>query len=405
MGGGSGNGAIVSVTDSLFIDNEAGDEGGAIERSDSSGVSEIRNTIFRNNRSAALDSGGGGALANNSSSGRVTLIDCLFEQNQSLGRGGGALFDGSGSEIIISGTSFLHNLAAEGGGLAIDDGDSAFLTNSTLSGNQASLDGGGAWLDDSSQDFRWVHVTATDNRAIASGGGVFVSRGNVYLANSIVAENFEGAAGDVPSDCQVGPEFPKFNELRSGGFNILGALNTCVLIGDTASDLNGVDPMLSSVGTFGCASPLPDGTCPPLHALDLLDPAVDQGSCTVSGVSTDQRGLSRPVVVAMPTVGDGCDIGAYEARDDDLDAVEDGVDNCPMDNNPAQTDTDQDTLGDACDLCEGVNSTGDGDADSICADRDCDDSDGLGISCGIFFDGFESGDLTAWSDVVQPLVR
>ncbi|MEM6797348.1 MAG: right-handed parallel beta-helix repeat-containing protein, partial [Acidobacteriota bacterium] len=376
-----------------------------MERGDSSGVSEIRNTIFRNNRSSALDPSGGGALANNSANGRVTLLDCLFEQNQSLGSGGGALFDGSGSEIIISGTSFLNNSAASGGGLAIDDGDSAFLTNSTVSGNQASQDGGGAWLDDSSQDFSLVHVTLTDNRAIASGGGIFVSEGNLLMANSIVAENFEGAAGDVPSDCQVGPKLPDFNNLRSGGFNIFGALNTCLLIGDTASDLTGVNPMLSPVDTFGCASPLPDGTCPPLHALDLLDPAVDQGSCTVSGLTTDQRGLSRPVVVAAPTVGDGCDIGAYEARDDDLDAVEDGVDNCPMENNPDQADSDQDTFGDACDLCEGLNSTGDGDSDGICADRDCDDSDGLGISCGIFFDGFEGGDLTAWSDVVPPLVR
>ncbi len=68
---------------------------------------------------------------------------------------------------------------------------------------------------------------------------------------------------------------------------------------------------------------------------------------------------------------------------------------------------------DGCDLCEGNDMTGDSDSDGICAEIDCDDDDatavdldGCGVcggdnsSCGIFFDGFESGDTSVWSIVI-----
>jgi len=96
--------------------------------------------------------------------------------------------------------------------------------------------------------------------------------------------------------------------------------------------------------------------------------------------------------------------------DTDDDGVADEVDNCPGIANPSQTDSDGDGSGDPCDLCEGNDNSGDADADMVCADTDCDDNDadaasfddcgvcgGDNSTCGIFADGFESGDTTAWS--------
>ena len=71
-------------------------------------------------------------------------------------------------------------------------------------------------------------------------------------------------------------------------------------------------------------------------------------------------------------------------------------------------DADDDGLFGACDPCFGDHLTGDADGDSRCANLDCDDMDptvqtlnvcGLcteDLSCVLFMDDFESGDLSAW---------
>jgi hypothetical protein len=125
--------------------------------------------------------------------------------------------------------------------------------------------------------------------------------------------------------------------------------------------------------------------------------------------------------------------------DIDMDGVANVCDVCPQDFNPAQEDTDGDGIGDACDVCpmdvfndadtDGLCShddpcpldpTDDGDGDGLCADADnCpdifnpsqedEDGDLFGDACDVcpggpnlacmFSDGFESGDVSAWSSV------
>jgi hypothetical protein len=97
-------------------------------------------------------------------------------------------------------------------------------------------------------------------------------------------------------------------------------------------------------------------------------------------------------------IGDLCDDCPIDPFNDfDQDGFCADVDNCPDDYNPDQADADGDSVGDFCDLCDGNDATGDADHDGICLDWDCDDSDGAGISCMLFRDGFESSDSSVWS--------
>ncbi len=76
--------------------------------------------------------------------------------------------------------------------------------------------------------------------------------------------------------------------------------------------------------------------------------------------------------------------------DGDGDSVGDDADNCPNDFNPLQEDFDNDTVGDLCDNC----------FNNFNPCQEDGDGDGHGDVCEIFEDGFESGDLTAWSGTV-----
>jgi CSLREA domain-containing protein len=235
-------------------------------------------------------SAGGGLRVEATAS--VNLSDCEVGANSSAGlTGGGITSDGALTieRCLITGNSTGAGSGA-GGGIATRGGGPLVIRNSTISGNSSAFAGGGI-LADGFGTTELYNVTVTDNTAGTHGGGLEKSGGEFSLRNTIVAGN--NAAQDAP-DCDGAYE--------SLGHNLIGNTDSCVLAGDTSTNITGVNPMLAPSGDNGG----PTRT----HALLPGSPAIDAGD-DANCPPVDQRAFGRPAD------GDGdtqahCDIGAFE---------------------------------------------------------------------------------------------
>lgn len=276
----------VSVTDSLIHDNTA-DYGAGIYSSYSYDTEIQGSTISENEASL----GGGGVFVD---SGSLTLVDSTL-----IGNRGSGLANMRG-ETEIFGCTFDNNDSLTLGGAIYNQG-TLTLTNSTLSGNYAGTSGGGLSNLDAQANLQ--NVTITDNTADdvwdgdGDGGGIYVASGStVYLANSIVAQNYDGSpqGHDAHRDCS--------GALISQDYNLIGDTTGCILTGETAHNLTGLSAELEELADNGGETQ----TC----ALQSDSPAIDQipdgvNGCGSAPLDVDQRDTIRPQ-------GDGCEMGAYE---------------------------------------------------------------------------------------------
>jgi hypothetical protein len=269
-------------------------------------------------------------------SGSPTLNDVTITGGDSGSFGGG--INGSGPLTLINSTVTGNHATASGGAISLVG--SLTLTNSTISNNTAGAAGGGVLVNGA---VTATGSTFTGNSSTTGGGGIRANPGPVTLTNSTVSGNTDpGGGGGVTVDnatltivystiVQNSSTFganlaPSTSLVAFGSVVALpagGATNCGFLGGSPSTTSNGFNFSDDASCSFTAATDTQNGGDPGLGALannggptqtrlpqpgsPLID-AIPTGSCQddgASGITTDQRGVSRPQ-------GSGCDIGAVE---------------------------------------------------------------------------------------------
>jgi hypothetical protein len=294
------------------------DGGGAIgDRSNGSGLLNIRNCQFVGNRSAydggavwsytpaiwtsnctftANTAGNGGAVMKaDNQGGSIALYDSLFSGNAATnGSGGGAY---SIIPLTVRGCTFVNNSASANGG-AVRQRNGGTYVQCTAVGNSAA--NGGAIYESNPGTPALYGCTLYQNSASAAGGGVYSPFGGGFtLVSCVVASNTAPTGPDI---CR-----------QSGG--AASSTRSLVAAGDGSGLAAGnPDGNGNYVGTS--AAPIGAGVLPladrggraPSCALLAVSPAVDHGTNAMA-LAYDVRGAGYARLV-----GAQCDMGAFEYR-------------------------------------------------------------------------------------------
>jgi predicted outer membrane repeat protein len=179
----AGDESTAMLTNCAFARNSAYGGGGM----SNGGTATLINCVFRENWAA--DEGGG--LYN--ALGSVSLVGCLFIQNQATGSAygsrGGAIYCGAGSVTLID-CIFTGNEAHDYGG-AIDTYESTLtMDNCTFAGNSANRSGGGlraySWSTTEMENCTFVGNSAPDGKALACDSFSQKYPSNLQLTNCIL---------------------------------------------------------------------------------------------------------------------------------------------------------------------------------------------------------------------------
>jgi CSLREA domain-containing protein len=309
-GGGLANAGILTLENVRIVANHAGgyECGGSGGGIDNSGSLTIRNSQILDNFAGASGSGAGsgGGIAND---GVLKVYDSLIQNNGSSGGedfsiGGGVTNRG---DALISGSTIADNRTASGGGgIANINGGSLLVTNSTVSGNSSRSGAQDQGLEASAgivnglarSDFPGGVVTLLNVTISGNFGGGLYNRGEIHVANTIIAGNF---APETEVSCR---DLGIFTSL---GHNIFDDKSAC-------PNNPATDRIVTEASVFTTLlGPLMDNGGPtPTHALLPGSVAIDAGEDAVCAAAEvggiDQRGVIRPQ-------GAHCDIGAYERLD------------------------------------------------------------------------------------------
>jgi CSLREA domain-containing protein len=288
-----GNGAGVVVEPNAFVSLE-----GVTFRDFHSATVFVREGAFATLESVEIFNGNLTALDHQTAGvavqpgGHVELYRCTIDNSRNGVKGAGIYIEpGASADLVFS--TISRSSVEQFGGAVYNQGTFTCI-NSTLSGNTAELEGG-ALASTGTSLLR--NCTVTDNATLdRSTGAIRVFSGTVSLRNSIVA----GQRDNQPS-CN--------GTLTSEGYNLLGSMSLCTLVGGTGDQTNaapGLSPLAYQGGRTQVHLPNPGSL-----ALDRGNPASpDPGAGACEYI--DQRGL-----VMRPTDSDGdgvarCDIGSVE---------------------------------------------------------------------------------------------
>ena len=253
--------AILKLSDSMLIENQAVEEGGALFNQ---GIAVIENTEFSAN-SASSPVAEGGAIANDRT-GFMILNDSIVNDNNagtltSASTGGGIYnrsseffltnatignnIAGWGGGLYTTGVAFLNDLtvtdnqATFGGGLYFAVTDESSMQKAIVSGNTANA-GGGVYVDPVSPSklltIDLVTFSNNSTTGINIGGGMYVKQGKVNLSRSLLNANnadkggaLHNAAGEL-----------KLNNVTISGNNALTSGGGIEQNGNGSVELNNV---------------------------------------------------------------------------------------------------------------------------------------------------------------------
>lgn len=245
-------------------------------------------------------SGNGGGIRLGGPDTQVVITDSQLVDNVASGMGGGIY--APGGTIALDGATITSNSAAQGGGVFIAAGtglsQAEFSSiNSTFSENTAAQTGGAILFDRTSVTLD--HTTIANNHATGNAGGIEQGADSAMMVhNSIVAGNTTGgAASDMSiasgADTQVGNTLIGDNagtSLAEAPANSPDAQGNIV-----GSSVGGgkIDPLLGDLQDNGGATP----TLAPA----FTSPAVGAADSAATAMPEDQRGLKRDL--AAPDMG------------------------------------------------------------------------------------------------------
>lgn len=294
-----GGGAAIWITNTQFLSNTTGSNGGALHISNET-QTWVEGTVFQGN--SAVNGGAiyhagpitithstfngntattGGAIYVEGccgNTGQATILGSVFQAN-SAQVSGGAVY-GSGP-MTVEASAFTDNRAttSSGGGLYHGYGGTSTFVNVTFSGNHSNVWGGNVYANGT---LNLINNTVV-NGVAATGGGNFYQNGVIMATNTIVA-NGSAVSGQ---NCNA--------PLTSTGGN-LEDLNQCGF--NQATDQPDTDPHLG---------PLADNGGDTLtHLLLSNSPAIDT-AVDATCPAADQRRVVRPQNIH-------CDIGAVEVE-------------------------------------------------------------------------------------------
>ena len=209
----------VTFSDITFKGNkESSINGGAINMNANSNLTFI-NSIFDDNSTGGSDKSGGGLYF---SEGNVTITNSIFKNN--LARGNGGAISGSGDgTLTITGSLFINNTAenvnktdgngdkANGGAISIfGDGRKVLMSKNTFYNNMATFQGGGLYFGGLNATTTLENITVFGNKVMLAStetsraGGIRIEGNrNFEIKNSLFYDNILGDIENPESDINI----------------------------------------------------------------------------------------------------------------------------------------------------------------------------------------------------------
>ncbi len=199
VGGGAFNaGGTLTITNCFFSGNSSvGSFGGGVY---SVGTLTVTDSIFSNNSATFVSSvGGRGGGVYIASGGTATITRTIFSGNSADIRGGG-LYNYLGTTTITDSTFSSNSMSSpgDGGGGIYNDQGTLTITHSTLSGNTANSSGSnGGGIFNSLGMLTITRSTFSNNSVTTGVGGGIASNGTLTIANSTFSSNYADFGGGV----------------------------------------------------------------------------------------------------------------------------------------------------------------------------------------------------------------